>query len=372
MLRLAASAARRRPAAPPAAAAAAAPRRAVMAAASATPPPPPPPPCVAAFPESEVIVATSEASRGAWAAALRAAGLRVRVADYAAPPPTAAELEKVEFAVVWDPPRGLLAACPRLRAVQSMGAGVDAVLALGDAIPDLPLLRIVDPLMAQRMATWVLWAVVNSQRRADAYLEAQRAARWDKGVEAFTPVDNGALRVGVMGLGAMGGAAADALAALGYRVSAWTRTARPPRPGVARAFHGAAQLGAFAAALDVAVCLLPLTPETRGVLNARFFASMPPGGVVVNAARGGHLVEADLLAALDAGHLRGAVLDVADPEPPPADSRLWRHPAVRLFPHVASMTNVETAVQQIVASRECVLRGEVPPGAALVDRRRGY
>jgi glyoxylate/hydroxypyruvate reductase A len=366
MLRLAASAARR-----PAAAAAAA-RRAAMAAASAAPPPPPPPLRAAAFPESEVLVATSEASCGAWAAALCAAGLRVRVADYANLPP-AAELEKVEFAVVWDPPCGLLAACPRLCAVQSMGAGVDAVLALGDAIPaDLPLLRVVDPLMAQRMATWVLWAVVNSQRRADAYLEAQRAARWDKGVEAFAPVDNGALRVGVMGLGAMGGAAADALVALGYRVSAWTRTARPPRPGVARAFHGAAQIGAFAAEISVAVCLLPLTPETRGVLDARFFAQMPPGGVVVNAARGGHLVEADLLAALDAGHLRGAVLDVADPEPPPADSRLWRHPAVRLFPHVASMTNVATAVEQIVANRERVLRSEVPPAAALVDRRRGY
>jgi glyoxylate/hydroxypyruvate reductase A len=291
-----------------------------------------------------------------------------------------------------------------------MGAGVDSMVADPSLPRHVPLLRVIDPLMAERMATWVLWGVINAQRRCDAYWAAQRAARWDKGIENFRNVDNAELRVGVMGLGesaravqgganlcgwvgavrlaaclppdtgagaarpaagVMGGATADVLARLGYDVSAWTRRPRE-RPGV-RGFHGAAQLREFAAQADVLVCLLPLTPETRGILSAELFAWLPPGATVINAARGGHLRDArELVAALDSGHLAGAVLDVFDQEPLPSDSPLWSHPSVRVFPHVSSMTNVETAVAQMLESRAAVLGGRSPPRELVVDWEAGY
>lgn len=318
---------------------------------------------------SEVLLATTFGNKDSWAAYLRQAGLTVRVhpEDTAG---GAADLAAVEFAICWSPPPGLLQQCPNLKAVQSMGAGADSLV--GDAtIPrGVPLLRVIDPLMSERMATWVLWGVINCQRKCDAYLAAQREARWDKGVEDFRSIDNGELRVGVMGLGVMGGAVADTLVRLGYRVSAWTR--RPRRHAGVACFHGAEQLRQFAAAADVLVCLLPLTPETRHIIDARLLSWLPAGASVINAARGGHLAEPDLLAALDSGHLASAILDVFDPEPLPASSRLWAHPRVRVFPHVSSMTNIETAVAQMLSNRECVLTGAPPPRELLVDWQAGY
>ncbi len=143
------------------------------------------------------------------------------------------------------------------------------------------------------------------QRKCDSYWQAQQAQRWAKDIENFRNIDNGELRVGVMGLGVMGGAVVDVLCQLGYPVAAWTRTARE-RAGVT-CFHGREGLAAFAAVSDVLVCLLPLTGETRGILNAELFASMPRGASVINAARGGHLVEGDLLAALETGQVGSGV-----------------------------------------------------------------
>eukprot|EP00887_Chlorella_sp_A99_P007295 scaffold2.g7295.t1 len=347
--------------------------------------------------DSEVLLATdcTWGSTPNWVRCLREAGMRVQIA-----PDELGDLSKVEFAICWNPPPGLLQQCPNLKAIQSMGAGVDSLLGL-DLPTHVPLLRVIDPaparaprpeplpllaetrppthihthtqpLMTERMATWVLWAVINAQRRCDEYAAAQAAGRWDKSIENYRNVDNAELRVGVMGLGVMGGAVADTLLRLGYAVSAWTRMPRAaPPPGVA-CHAGRAALRDFAAGVDVLVCLLPLTPETQGILNAELFGWLPRGAAVINAARGKHLVEADLLAALDSGHLRSATLDVFDPEPLPPASRLWAHPRVRIFPHVSAMTNIETAVAQMLENRAAVLSRRPVPQQLVADWEAGY
>ena len=333
---------------------------------------------------------TAFPSRDQWAQHLRHAGLRVRVAnnptDIGAAS-TTTEADAVEFAICWSPAPSLLTKFPNLKAIQSMGAGVDSMLADPTLPRHLPLLRVIDPLMAQRMATWVLWGVINAQRRCDAYWTAQRDARWDKSIENFRNIDNSELGIGVMGAGVMGGAVVDVLTKLEYtNIRTWTRrprssstctgttTTTTTTPGI-QSFSGSAkspELLEFVSACDVLICLLPLTPETRGILNKDVFNAMPPGSTVINAARGGHCVEADLLAALNEGHLGGAILDVFETEPLPASSSLWTHPRVRVFPHVSSMTNIETAVEQMLENREAVLEGREVQRELVVDWDAGY
>lgn len=251
-----------------------------------------------------------------------------------------------------------------------MGAGVDSLLNDPTLPRHLPLLRVIDPLMAERMATWVLWGVINIQRKCDAYFEAQRHLQWDKGIENFRNIDNAECHVGVMGAGVMGGAVIDILKKLGYNVSSWTRRTRQLQ-GVT-CFAGREQLKEFAKRVDILVCLLPLTTDTTGILNKELFDAMQPGSAVINAARGGHVVEKDLLDALDSGKLTNAILDVFDPEPLPSRSRLWKHPKVRVFPHVSSMTNIESAVDQMLENRERILEGKAVVPEMVVNWEAGY
>lgn len=307
------------------------------------------------------------ASKDRWAEHLRHAGLTVRLSDNA---DDLQDLTKVEFAICWQPKEALLQQCPNLKAIQSMGAGVDSLLTDPTLPRHVPLLRVIDPLMAERMATWVLWGVINIQRKCDAYAAAQRESKWDKSIENFRNIDNAELRVGVMGAGVMGGAVITTMRKLGYDVSSWTR--RPREVEGVRCFSGREQLKNFAGHVDILVCLLPLTADTRGILNAALFNAMEEGAAVINAARGGHLIEKDLLDALDSGHLSSAILDVFSPEPLPEESRLWRHPKVRVFPHVSSMTNIESAVDQMLENRERILEGKAVAPELVVDWETGY
>jgi glyoxylate/hydroxypyruvate reductase A len=280
------------------------------------------------------------------------------------------DLSKVEFAICWQPKESLLQQCANLKAIQSMGAGVDSLLADPTLPRHVPLLRVIDPLMAERMSTWVLWGVINIQRKCDAYFAAQRESKWDKSIENFRNVDNAELQVGVLGAGVQGGAVIDTLKKLGYNVAAWTR--RPREIQGVRCFFGREQLKEFASTVDILVCLLPLTAETRGILNAELFNAMKQGSSVINAARGDHLNEADLLNALDTGHLSSAILDVFSSEPLPKESTLWQHPKVRVFPHVSSMTNIESAVDQMLENRERILEGKAVAKELVVDWEAGY
>jgi glyoxylate/hydroxypyruvate reductase A len=274
----------------------------------------------------------------------------------------------IEAAVVANPAPGALATLPRLRLVQSLWAGVDKLLADATLPPRVPLARMVDPAMNVAMAETALWAVLSLHRGFFEYAAQQREGVWLQ--HAQSRADE--VRVLVLGLGQMGGAVAARLVAQGYRVSAWRAVAASDRtapPGVS-VHAGPHALVALLPATRIVVNLLPLTRATRGMLDEQFFAALPRGASVVNLARGAHVVDPDLLAALDRGHLHRAVLDVFHSEPLPPGHRYWLHPRVTLLPHVAALTDARSAAR-VVASNLRALRDGAPL-PHLVDRARGY
>ncbi len=277
--------------------------------------------------------------------------------------PETGDPAEITMALVWLPPAGLLQSLPNLRAIFSLGAGVDAMLAQPD-LPDVPLCRLVDRSLTTTMSEFVLANVLHYHRDLDLFAAQQAAARW----RLVLPRAPASRTVGVMGLGELGSDAARRLLVNGFRVRGWSR--RPKRLDGIETFAGAEGLGPFLAACDYLVCLLPLTAETAGILNADLFARLPEGAALIHVGRGGQLVPADLLAALDRGHLRGALIDVTPVEPLPPDDPLWRHPGVRITPHAASYALPETAAETIAANIERLRRGE--PLLARVDRERGY
>lgn len=271
--------------------------------------------------------------------------------------------EDILAALVWAPEPGVLAGLPNLRAIFSLGAGVDAMLTDG-TLPDVPLCRMVDPSLTKTMSDFVLMAVLHRFREIDRYERDQRASRWRFAI----PRDTGDCAVGIMGLGELGLDAAQTLRSRGFEVRGWSRTTKDV-DGV-RCYQGAGQLDEFLDDLEILICMLPLTAATHGILNARLFNAMPKGTFLINVARGGHLNEADLLAALDRGQLGGALLDVFETEPLPQGHRFWRHPRITITPHVASYCLPEVAARGVMANYERLLRGEIPEH--IVDRARGY
>jgi len=267
----------------------------------------------------------------------------------------------IDIALVATHPAGTFAQLPRLRLIQSLWMGVENILADADVPRDVPLARLIDPGMVHAMAETVIASVIDWHRQRYAYRAQQRARTW-KWLRQMLPSDR---TVGVLGLGELGSYAAAKLVALGFKVCGWSR--RPKSlPGVGCS----TDLDVVLSKSDAVVCLLPLTAQTRGVLDARAFARMPKGGCVVNLARGAHVVTRDLLAALESGQLAHAYLDVFDEEPLPAASPLWAHPGVTITPHVAALTEPRTALPRIVENVERVRRGETP--LDLVDREAGY
>lgn len=266
--------------------------------------------------------------------------------------------------MVWRPPSGALAALPHLKCVFSLGAGVDHVLADGSYPAHVPLSRVVDPYLTAGMSEYVVLHVLAAHRDLPRSLAAQREGSWTR----FDAMRADETRIGIMGLGELGLDAARKLKAFGYRLAAWSRT-RKQESGV-ESFAGLSELPAFLQRTDILVCLLPLTEETKGILRGESFALLPQGARVINAARGAHLVEDDLIAALDSGHLAHATLDVFAVEPLPAESPLWRHEKVTITPHIASVTDARSTAQAMAESMRRVRRGEPPLHA--VDVARGY
>jgi glyoxylate/hydroxypyruvate reductase len=269
----------------------------------------------------------------------------------------------IDLALVWQPPPGELARYPNLRAILSLGAGIDGLLAQ-QGLPDVPIARMVDPSLTRTMTEYVVLATLRHHRQFDHFEREQRATRWRY---AFPP-QAADRRVGVMGLGVLGSAAAASLAAHGFPVAGWSRETRQ-LSGI-ESFAGRAGLPAFLARTDILVCLLPLTSDTAGILNAPTFGGLPRGAYLINVARGAHLVEADLIAALDSGQLAGATLDVFCEEPLPAGDPLWRHPKVLITPHVASYASPLTAAEGVAANIRRARAGQ--PLLHQVDRARGY
>jgi glyoxylate/hydroxypyruvate reductase A len=259
---------------------------------------------------------------------------------------------EVQAAVVANPPPGSLQGLPRLGLVQSLWAGVDRLLADATLPANVPLARMVDPAMTAAMAETALWAVLSLHRGFFAYARRQREVRWQ--VHAQLRADE--VGVLVLGQGEMGRAVTARLKHQGYCVRGWRRDGKPLAPLLAQS--------------RIVVNLLPLTADTRGLLDAGFFAALPKGAGVVNLARGAHLVEADLLAALKRGHLCHAVLDVFHTEPLPQQHKFWRHPRVTVLPHAAALTDPRSAAAVAAANLRALRDGGRL--AHLVDRRRGY
>jgi glyoxylate/hydroxypyruvate reductase A len=277
--------------------------------------------------------------------------------------PDAGDPASVETALVWRPPPGALAGLPNLKAILSLGAGIEGLIA-DPTLPDVPIARMVDPSLTRTMAEYVLLAVLRHHRGFDRFARAQRERRWDFSL----PPQAAERRVGILGLGQLGAATARLLLSHGFPVLGWSRTPKALDGVTSYAGHG--ELHAFLHQADILVCLLPLTAETRGILDAETFAGLPHGAALINVGRGAHLVDADLLAALDSGHLSGATLDVFAHEPLPPESPLWQHPKVLVTPHIASYSVPAIAADGVVENIRRALAGR--PLDHAVDRGRGY
>jgi glyoxylate/hydroxypyruvate reductase A len=270
---------------------------------------------------------------------------------------------EIDVALVWRPPAGLLARLPNLRLIQALSAGIDTMLE-DPTLPDVPLCRMVDESLTRTMVEYVLAQVLFYHRDLDLYEEQQRRAEW----RLVMPETAAARTVGVMGLGEIGRAVARGLVQAGFRVRGWSRS-KHTIEGV-ETFAGEGGLDAFLAGTEFLVCVLPLTRETQGILNARLFAALPRGAVLIHVGRGRQLVEQDLVDAVDRGHVRGAVLDVFATEPLPPEHPFWRRPRIRITPHVAGYSLPATG-GRVVAENIRRLR-EGRPLLHLVPRGRGY
>lgn len=302
-----------------------------------------------------------DAERDTWREALTAAlpGHSIAIE------PDDATRREIEVAIVANPPPGVLQGLPRLRLVQSLWAGVERLLADATLPTGVPVARMVDPALASAMAETALWAVLSLHRGFFDYQQQQRRSLWRQ--QPQRRADE--VPVLLLGLGAMGRACAAALQRAGYRVCAWTRNPAIEADAVPRC-HGRDVLPQRLVESEIVINVLPLTAETRGLLDAAFFAAMRPQAALVNLGRGAHVVDDDLLAALDAGHLRHAVLDVFHNEPLPAAHRYWQHERVTVLPHAAALTDARSAAQVVAINVQALAAGR--PLVHLVDRGRGY
>jgi glyoxylate/hydroxypyruvate reductase A len=278
--------------------------------------------------------------------------------------PEVGDKAAIEYALVWQPPPRLLASLPNLKLIFGLGAGIDHLLRDPELPRHVPIVRLVDPYMTDAMSEYVALSVLRLHRQDLDYLAQQRAGMWEEREQK-----NAAERpVGILGFGTLGQDAGRKLQALGFPVGGWSRSAKAI-DGF-ETFSGPDGLDALLGRSEILVCLLPLTAETAGILNARTFARLPRGAGIVNAGRGGHVVEEDLIPALDAGQLSGAALDVFREEPLPADHPFWRHPRIIVTPHVAAETHPPTAAPII---GEAIRRFEAGlPVPNVVDLTRGY
>lgn len=270
---------------------------------------------------------------------------------------------KVRFLAVWEPPENIAEQFPNLEILFSIGAGVDQIDF--SKIPEkLPVVRMIEPGLTRAMCEYVLWAVLSIHRDMPAYRRQQQQKNWT----SLRVWPSSKRRVGVMGLGQLGRAVLQQLNSLDFQCLGWSRTAH--QIDSVQCFHGALMLNVFLSQCDILICLLPLTDSTRGILSADLFKHLPKGAALVHVGRGEHLQPSDLLNALDSGQLADAILDVTMPEPLPAESPLWSHPNIAITPHIASMTQPETAIDVVLDNIQRHRAGL--PLLGLVDRARGY
>ena len=271
-----------------------------------------------------------------------------------------------DYAVVWAPPQQFFDEQPALKGVFNIGAGVDALMKLRIP-PSVPVVRLDDAGMSVQMAEYVCHAVIRHFREFDAYESEVAAGKWS----FRKPRNRAEFPVGVMGLGVLGQRVAAALGQFDFPVLGWSRS--PKTVAGVQCFSGEAGFRDFLAATRILVCLVPLTAETEGILNRETLASLLPGAYLINVARGGHLVDDDLIALLDSGHLSGATLDVFRVEPLPAAHSFWTHPKITVTPHTSARTQRDESIAQIAAKILALQQGApIASLAGVVDSKKGY
>ncbi|MFD2247462.1 2-hydroxyacid dehydrogenase [Pontibacter ruber] len=272
--------------------------------------------------------------------------------------------EDIEFALSWNHPLGAFKQFPNLKCIASTGAGVDHILRDPDLPEQVQITRIIDENLTRDMATFVLALVLNHMRDLSHYKALESTHTWKP--KRYLRTED--VTVGIMGLGVLGSHTASQLVNLGFNVNGWARTGK--ELDNVTVYTGAEQLDTFLATADILVCLLPLTKETANILNKNLFEKLPQNAFVINVARGEHLVEADLIEMIDKGHLSGASLDVFREEPLPENHPFWSHPKVNITPHIASTTDPDSAVLQILENYERLQQHK--PLINVVSRTKGY
>lgn len=300
-----------------------------------------------------------------WKAAMKKAAPDLDVRVW----PDIGNVDDIEYCAAWLPPPGVVKSLPNLKVIMSLGAGVDAILKDATLPENIPIVRVNDPDLTGRMTEYIVMHVLMHHRQQRRLDENQKKKVWD----CFPTHAASAVRVGIMGMGVMGADSALKLRDIGFRVAGWSR-GRKHIPGI-ESFAGAEEFDAFLARTDILVSLLPATPDTDGIINRdtiRKLSSKGPFGapIVINAGRGRQQVADDILAALDAGELHAATLDVFTVEPLPPESPLWTHPRVTITPHCAADSDPETICAYVFGNIQRHQRGEALDN--LVDRARGY
>jgi glyoxylate/hydroxypyruvate reductase A len=272
--------------------------------------------------------------------------------------------EEIDYALVWQPTSHVLMQLKNLKAIFSLGAGVDHLLMTEGPLPDVPIVRLVDKALTTDMTQYVIHWVLHFHRGMHRHRESQIEGKWKR----LPYPEVAKRRVGILGAGVLGSDAARKLAGFGFDVAVWSRT--PKQIEGVQSYHGAINLIPFLGRSDILVCLLPLTAETKGILNWKSLLALPRGAFVINGARGAQVVDADLISALDSGHIEAAALDVFAPEPLPAGHAFWKHPRVFVTPHVASTTTARTAAIEIAGNIRRIEAGQAPTN--VVDRTLKY
>jgi glyoxylate/hydroxypyruvate reductase A len=293
----------------------------------------------------------------AWIRVMEELAPTIRIQVY----PDISDPEEVEFALVWQHPVGILSSFPNLKLISSMGAGVDHILTDASIPAHLPIVRIVDDKLTWSMTNYVVMGVLNFHRRISHFRKNQIRKIWDM---TEPEVD---VKVGVMGVGALGGDVLQKLSYMGFPVVGFGFS---EKNNFHFPYYSKQNLPEFLAQVNVLVCLLPLTPETENILDLDFFEQCKPGTFLINAARGKHLVEEDLLEALDKGFISGAMLDVYRKEPLPESHPFWEDERIVLTPHIASVTNPKAAAPQVIENINLIKSGK--PLINEVNRTKGY
>lgn len=307
-----------------------------------------------------LVVSTNPSTQEKWVEPLAAALPQAEVALWHPDLPP----QDAEIAVVWSPPVEFFERERKLRVVFNLGAGVDGLLKLPSLPADLPIVRLEDAGMSVQMAEYAVWAITRASRQFDDYIEQQGEGLW----KPLSELRRSEWPVGVLGTGIMGTKIAEVLSALEYPVAGWSRSGKVPA-GV-ESFAGMAQLPAFLARTRVLINTLPLTPDTRDIMRRETLEQLMPQAHIINLGRGDHLVEEDLLALLESGHVQRATLDVFRQEPLPAGHPFWTHPGVTITPHMGAVSLQHETIAQVVDKIERFARGE--PLSGIVARERGY